>query len=148
MTQGKTLIAKAAEVCGSEAELARRIGTSRQALSSMKHGTREISPETAALLADVAKLDPHQAIIDAVIERNKTGEKAAKLREILGKALVAGVAIPLVFSYGEPLTGAMEAIAADLTILHIVLSGAIAEALRRSQVEARTPHKRHRLKMR
>lgn len=146
MNQGKTLIDAALKICLTDTELARRIGTSKAALSEMKHGKREISPETAALLADVAKLDPHQAIIDAVIERNKTGEKAAKLREILGKALVAGVAIQLVFSYGEPLNAAMEAIAADLTILHIVLSGAIAEALRRSRVEARTQNRRRQLK--
>lgn len=126
-TPAKTLIDNAAKMCGSEAELARRIGTSPAALSHLKHGKREMSPETAALLADIAHMDAREAVIQAVIERNKTGPKAEQIREILGKALAAGVAAVLVFSY------------ADLpTILHIVLSrivrwirGTIANAAQR-----------------
>mgnify|MGYP001176861402 FL=1 len=89
---GKTLIDKAAEICGSYSALAERIGTSKQALSDMKHGKREISPETAAMLADIAHEDAREAVIQAVIERNRTGPKAETIRAILGKGLAAGVA--------------------------------------------------------
>ena len=88
----------------------------------MKQGTRAISPETAALLADIAHEDAREAVIQAVIERNKTGPKAEQIREILGKALAAGVAAVLVFSYAELPTSAMESAASELTILHIVSS--------------------------
>ena len=88
----------------------------------MKQGRREISPETAALLADIAHEDPRQAVIDAVIERNKTGPKAEQLREILGKALVAGALATLAIDYSGHSIGATEIAAAELTRLHIVLS--------------------------
>lgn len=121
---GKTLIDKAAKMCGSQAALARKLGTSPQALSQMKHGEREISPETAALLADIAKEDPQQAVIAAVIERNRTGPKAEQIREILGKALAAGGAAMLLFYFTEPSISAMGIVAAELTMMHIVLSRA------------------------
>lgn len=125
MKSVKTLIDKAAKVCGSEAEVARRLGTSRQALSAMKHGTRETSPETAAMLADIAHEDAREAVIQAVIERNKTGPKADLIREILGKATAAGAAAVLGFSYVAPLFSAMESGASKLTLLHIVLSSIV-----------------------
>ena len=120
MKIGQTLIDKAAQRCSSYAELATRIGTSKQALSEMKQGRREISPETAALLADIAHEDPRQAVIDAVIERNKTGPKAEQLREILGKALVAGALATLAIDYSGHSIGATEIAAAELTRLNIV----------------------------
>lgn len=116
----ETLIDNAMKNCVSYAELARKIGTSPAALSHMKQGNREMSPETAALLADVAKMDVQQAVIDAVIERNKTGEKAERLREILGKALAAGVVGVLAFSYNGSSISAMGIAAAELTMLYIV----------------------------
>jgi len=86
----------------------------------MKHGTRELSPETAALLADIARVDAREAVIQAVIDRNKTGPKAEQIRDILGKALAAGVAAVLLTSYSVPSTGAHDFEAAQLTPLHIV----------------------------
>lgn len=120
MNPVKTLIDKAAANCSSYTALAEKLGTSKQALSEMKQGTRAISPETAALLADIAQEDAREAVIQAVIERNKTGPKAEQIREILGKALAAGVAAVLVFSYADLPTSAMESAASELTILHIV----------------------------
>lgn len=122
MNPVQTLIDKAAANCSSYTALAEKLGTSKQALSEMKQGTRAISPETAALLADIAHEDAREAVIQAVIERNKTGPKAEQIREILGKALAAGVAAVLVFSYADLPTSAMESAASELTILHIVLS--------------------------
>lgn len=120
---GITLIDKASEMCGSDAALARRIGTKPPAISEMRAGKREISPETAALLADIAHVDAREAVIQAVIERNKTGPKAEMIREILGKATAAGAAAMLLIYYGAPLDTASDLVAAQLTPLHIVLSG-------------------------
>lgn len=121
MTLGKSLIDKAAKVCGSYAQLAKYLGTSKQALSAMKQGRREISPETAALLADIAGVDPLQAMADAVVERNKTGPKAERIREILGKATAVGATAMLLFFYGAPLLSATGLLAPELTGLYIVL---------------------------
>lgn len=107
MNTVKSLIDKAAKLCGSEANAARRIGTSPQALSDMKHGKREMSPETAALLADIANEDARQAVIDAVIERNKTGPKAELIRQILGKVQAAGVAGAWLISLSALISGVM-----------------------------------------
>ncbi|MGB7422535.1 MAG: helix-turn-helix domain-containing protein [Comamonas sp.] len=120
MNTTQTLIDKAAKNCSSYSELARRIGTSHAALSEMKHGKREMSPETAALLADIANEDAREAVIRAVMERNKTGPKAQQIREILGKALAAGVAATLLFFYNAEPVGATETIATELTSLYIV----------------------------
>lgn len=121
MKLGQTLIDKASKVCGSDAELARRIGVYPPDISNLRAGKRELSPEMAALIADVAGLDPQQAVIDAVIERNKTGQKAEQIRQILGKATAAGAAAMLLFFYGAPLFSAMGIEAPELTVLYIVL---------------------------
>lgn len=120
MNPEKSLIDKAAENCSSYAELARRIGTSKQSLSQMKHGTRDISPETAALLADIANEDAREAVIRAVIERNRTGPKAEQIREILGKALAGGAVVALLICYNANLIDAIGIIASGLTMLYIV----------------------------
>lgn len=86
----------------------------------MKHGHREISPETAALLADIARVDVREAVIQAVIERNKTGPKAEQIRLILGKGIAAGAVAALLFYYNVPLIGAMETAALELPVMHIV----------------------------
>lgn len=74
------------------------------------------------MLADIAHEDAREAVIQAVIERNKTGPKADLIREILGKATAAGAAAVLGFSYVAPPISAMESGASKLTVLHIVLS--------------------------
>lgn len=122
MMSVQTLIDKAANFCGSEAEVARRLGTSRQALSQMKHGHRDTSPETAAILADLAHEDARDAVIQAVIERNKTGPKAEQIRAILGKGKAAGAAAMSLICLIAPTLYAMELVARELTMLHIVLS--------------------------
>lgn len=120
MNPTQTLIDKAAKNCSSYAELARKIGTSHAALSEMKHGKREMSPETAALLADIANEDAREAVIRAVMDRNKTGPKAQQIREILGKALAAGVAAMLLFSYSEGPIHTIVNAAPELTGIYIV----------------------------
>jgi hypothetical protein len=56
----------------------------------MRAGKREISPETAAMLAAIAQEDVRDAVVQAILDRNRNrvGPKAAKIREVLGKTLV------------------------------------------------------------
>lgn len=99
MECGLSLIDKASKVCGSDSELARRMGVHRVAIAEMRSGKRKISPETAAELADLAGDDAREAAIQTMIENAKGTRREGALREILGKALAAGVAGLLVFSY-------------------------------------------------
>lgn len=108
MTLGQTLIDKASKVCGSDAELARRMGIYPADISNLRSGKRPLSPELAAELADIAGEDARQAAIDAIIERNANTRKGGALKEILGKALAGGAAAMLVFSYNGGLTSTME----------------------------------------
>jgi DNA-binding transcriptional regulator YdaS (Cro superfamily) len=126
MKLGQTLIDAAVAVCGSQAELARRMGVYPADVNNLKTGKRPLSPELAAELADIAGEDARQAVIDAVIERNAGTRKGGALREILGKGLAAGVAAMWLFSYSDDSNCATEKIAKGQAIsnaLHIVLSG-------------------------
>lgn len=111
MEYEKTLIDKASEVCGGNAALARRMGISRTLVSLMRHGDRKITPETAAELADIAGEDAREAAIKAIIEGAKGTRKENTLRNILGKALAAGVAATLVISYSDGSNFATDSIA-------------------------------------
>ena len=117
-----TLIDKAAKVCGSDSKLAERMGIHRVAISEMRAGKRAISPATAAELADIAGEDAREATIAAVIEGSRGTRREGVLREILGKALAAGVAGVLVFSYNGDSISATEKIANKLDSLYIVSS--------------------------
>lgn len=107
----KALIDKASKVCGSDSALAERIGIPRQNIYLMRTGKRQVSPATAAELADIAGEDAREATIAAVIEGARGTRREGVLREILGKALAAGVGGMLVFSYSGDSKAAMEKIA-------------------------------------
>lgn len=111
MKLGETLIDKASKACGSDAALARRMGIYPADVSNLRAGKRPLSPELAAEIADIAGEDARQAVIDSIIERNAASKKGPILREILGKALAAGVAGMLVFSYSGDSISATEKIA-------------------------------------
>lgn len=111
MQQAQTLIDKASKVCGSDAALARRMGIGRSMVSLMRSGDRKITPETAAELADIAGEDAREAAIAAVLENARGTRREGVLRDILGKALAAGVAGMLVISYSDDSISATEKIA-------------------------------------
>lgn len=90
MPYAVTLIDKAIHSCGSASELARKMGIDRAEISKLHKGTRPLSPELAAELADIAGEDAREAAIAAIIERNADGRKGHLLKEILGKVLAAG----------------------------------------------------------
>lgn len=121
MKLAETLIDNAVKKCGSQAELARRVGVYAPDISKLRAGTRTLTPELAALIADEAHMDARQAYIDAGIERDLANPNGGRLADVLGKALAAGVAAVLVFSYADLPISAMESAASELTILHIVL---------------------------
>lgn len=102
MESVKTLIDKAAKICGSDEALALRLGTARPNVSLMRSGKRAVSPATAAELAEIAGEDAREAAIAAVLEGAKGTRREGVLREILGKGLAAGVAgMSLIFYSGE-----------------------------------------------
>ena len=122
MQYAESLIDKAIESCGSAAELARKMGIDRAEVTKLKQGKRPLSPELAAELADIAGDDAREAAIHAIIERNAEGRKGHLLREILGKALAAGVAGMLVFFYSGDSISATKKIARTVDSLYIVSS--------------------------
>lgn len=134
MQSVKDLIDKASKVCGSDTALAERMGIERPNLSLMRSGKRAVSPATAAELADIAGEDAREAAIAAVIESAKGTRREGVLREILGKAIAAGVAGLLVCSYNDGSNSTTETIAAkaDTTLspIHRIYSR-LMEILRR-----------------
>ena len=115
MQAQKTLIDKASKMCGSDAELCRRAEISPALLSLMRANKRSMSPATAAVLADIAGEDAREIALDAVIESAKGTRLEKTVREILGKALAAGVAAMWLFSYSGDSAAATKTIANDLT---------------------------------
>ena len=86
MFLAQTLIDRAVKMCGSSAELAKRLEIYPADITNLKKGKRPLSPEIAAEIADIAGMDARQAAIDAIIERNAANRKGQRLADILGKA--------------------------------------------------------------
>lgn len=110
MTVAQTLIDKALEMCGADAEVARRLEIDRAEITRLRKGTRPLSPELAAEIADIAGEDARQAAIDAIIERNEKNRKGPLLREILGKNQAAGGAAMCHIYYSGDLVNATDSI--------------------------------------
>lgn len=120
MKLAQTLIDNAVKMCESESDLARRLGMFPQDIHQLKTGKRVLSPEVATKLADIAGIDPRQAAIDALIERDLRNPAGGRVAEILGKALAAGVVATLVFVCSGLFSGATKSEAAQLTVRYIV----------------------------
>lgn len=96
MEEVQTLIDSAAKVCGSRYKLSKRIDVAQSHLSEMASGKRGIPPRVAAKLADVAGLDPRDALVIATIEREKDPAERAALTAIFfrtGAAAMLGICI-------------------------------------------------------
>ena len=95
----KTLIDKSLELCGgNQSELARRLGVSTSLMNAIIKGQRSLTWSHAALLAEMTGSDTEEAIKAALIAETPMLKNGAKLREILGKGLAAGVVATLAFS--------------------------------------------------
>ena len=88
MQKMKTLIDKAAEVCGTQQLLAVHLGVHKSQLSEMKRGVRHISPELAILIADVASQNVADAALSAIIENGRDTPRGVRVQEVLGKAMI------------------------------------------------------------
>lgn len=130
MKYAQLLIDKASKMCGSDKALAERMGIYPADVSHLRAGKRPLSPELAAELADIAGEDAREAAIHAIIERNAAGRKGHLLREILGKAVAAGVAAMLVFSYSGDSMSATKPIANDSTPYTSYLAGLVRQVRR------------------
>lgn len=89
---------RARALCGTDAELARRIGIPRQHVANMRAGTRAISPETMGLVCAVLKLDgdyARQLVAMTIITNPKNSKTAERLRHALFTTWVLGVACAL-----------------------------------------------------
>jgi transcriptional regulator with XRE-family HTH domain len=87
------LLARARQLGHSDAELARRIGVHRSYLSQVSLGQVKLSPEAAILLADIAGVDPHDALIGTIVANQRDPEKAERLKKALFVCWVLGVAL-------------------------------------------------------
>ncbi len=99
-----------------DAEVARRIGVSRSYLCDVAAGRKSLSPEAAALLADLAGRDPTEALKAQTVENEKDADRRERLRRALFVCWVAGVAAALQIATATPVEAAMVA----LDRIHIV----------------------------
>lgn len=88
---GHTLIDAAAKVCGSRYKLAKRLGLSQSYLSMVCKGERALAPLTAARIAEIAGLDPQQALTAATIENEKDPDKREALKQLFSRAGAAAM---------------------------------------------------------
>jgi DNA-binding XRE family transcriptional regulator len=105
MKSVKLLIDMAREKCQSDADLARRIGVSRQDMHSLRSGDRPVSPELAAALCDVLELPGEEArewVAIAMIENPKNAAKRSLLERALFACWVLGVGSLCTLLLGAP----------------------------------------------
>lgn len=89
-----SLIDEAADLCGSQSALARRLGLPRQQISAWKTGDEPISPENVALLCDVLELsgeETRRLAAIAIVANPKNAKKAEVLRRAFFVSLALGV---------------------------------------------------------
>lgn len=90
----KTLIDKAAEVCGSKKALAERLGVMPQHIGQWASGARKCQPDDQAAMAGIAGFNAIETLARATVEAAEGTKKHEVLLGTLGKYLVAtGAAI-------------------------------------------------------
>jgi len=125
MLYSLSLIDKAAGVCGSYYKLAKHVGLAESTISEIRKGTRRLPLDCVPILADVCRVDVHDAIDRVMLEHAAGTKREQQLKEILGKVLAGGVAAAWLFSYSGSWIGSSEAMtisALQLALLYIVLS--------------------------
>ena len=83
------LIDRASKAAGNDSELARQIGTRRQAVNDWKHGRLTCPAADVALMAHIAGLDAEAWGARALIAQHEGTEKGKLLQQALKKALLA-----------------------------------------------------------
>ena len=82
------LIDLASETAGSDYKLAKKLGSSRQAISDWRHGRKTCPPGDVALMADIAGMDGEAWAARAIVAQYEGTPKGEALARVLGKALV------------------------------------------------------------
>lgn len=96
MASVQTLIDLARVKCGTDAELARRVGVPRSHVAMWKSGVRPVSPETVATICDVLQLSGEECrewVAVAMVENPKNAKVADRLRRALFASLAVGVGL-------------------------------------------------------
>jgi DNA-binding transcriptional regulator YdaS (Cro superfamily) len=92
MEYSLSLIDKAAEICGSRYKLAQRLKVSESNLASVKAGRRSLPLEWVPELAELAGVEPRDALARVMAERLPEGSRA---RALLGGDCRTGAAVML-----------------------------------------------------
>jgi plasmid maintenance system antidote protein VapI len=91
MQSAFSLIDKALEVCGgSQSELARRIGVTRQLISALQKRKQPVTTEIAGLLAEVIGEDVAAAVLVAALDQMSDTPRGQHGREAVQRAFLAG----------------------------------------------------------
>lgn len=90
-----TLIARARTLGYSDAELSRRIGVTPSYLCDVAAGRKKMSPEAAALLADLCGEDASDALKRQTVENERRPERREALRKALFACWANGVGFAL-----------------------------------------------------
>lgn len=90
----KTLIDKAAEICGSKKALADRLGVKPHHINEWARGARKCQPDDQAAMAGIAGFNAIETLARATVEAAEGTKKHEVLIRTLGKYLAAtGAAI-------------------------------------------------------
>lgn len=84
-----TLLDKAKKAMGTDASVARALGTSAQRVTNWRTGNAPCSPENQALIAAIAGLDPLAELARAVVRKHEGTAKGDQLMKALGKSSLA-----------------------------------------------------------
>jgi transcriptional regulator with XRE-family HTH domain len=93
MSSGKTLITRAALLGFTAADAARKLGISRSYLSDVMNDRKNLSPESAALIADMIGDDATQAMKEQAVANEKNPERRSALKQALFQWLAVGVVL-------------------------------------------------------
>lgn len=85
MVDLKTLIDKAAVICGTQIKLGEALQLHRSELSEMKHGKRNITPEIAVLLADITHTNVREAAMSAILECTRKTKRFAQIEAVINR---------------------------------------------------------------
>ena len=94
MEYGLSLIDKAGKACGSFYKLSKETGFPQSTISNIRAGDRALPLEWVPVLAEIAGVDPRDALARVMAERLPEGSRA---RAILGGVRAATVAAMLLF---------------------------------------------------
>lgn len=81
------LIDKASTIAGSDYKLAQQLGVPRQSVSNWRYGRKTATPADQVLIADIAGLDPIDALANATIEMYADRKKGDDIKRALTRAM-------------------------------------------------------------